>query len=47
MTDAAGHSSTENLTVNKIDPVVTIGDLSGTDVNQPRISVSGTITQTG
>ena len=47
MTDAAGHSSTENLTVNKIDPVVTIGDLSGTDVNQPRISVSGTVTQTG
>ena len=47
MTDAAGHSSAENLTVNKIDPVVTIGDLSGTDVNQPRISVSGTVTQTG
>ena len=43
MTNAAGLSSSTSLTVIQSDMVLTIDDLSATDLNQPTIFVSGTI----
>lgn len=43
MTNAAGKSSSTSLTVIQSDVVLTIADLSNTDLNQPFIYVSGTI----
>jgi len=43
MTNAAGLSSSSRLTVIQGDVTLTIGDLSATDLYQPRIPVSGTI----
>ena len=43
MTDAAGNMRATNFSVVKSTVLLTIDDLSGVDVNQPKITVTGTI----
>ncbi|MCX6884378.1 MAG: hypothetical protein NTX27_04980 [Verrucomicrobia bacterium] len=45
--DAAGNTSTMNVSVVKAGVALTIGDLSGEDLTQSHIAVSGTIGQAG
>jgi hypothetical protein len=47
MTNAAGLPSSTSLTVIQSDVVLTIGDPSGVDLNQPPIGVMGTISTNG
>ena len=47
MTNAAGRSNSTSLEVIQSDVVLTIGDLSTTDFNQPSIYVGGTISAEG
>ena len=47
MTNAAGLPSSTSLTVTQSDVILTIADLSTTDLNQPRILVNGIISVDG
>jgi hypothetical protein len=43
MSDAAGNSSVASLTITQSSLTLTINDLSGVDLHQPHIDVTGTI----